>query len=160
VKLCPSSIAAHTLVLQQYFLQAATMDSVTQLLARTTLEDTTFGRRKLRTENVVEAVPKLRKTFDHFLIFRAVCSASSGHHSGSEHLMAGLNEVEEATLWQLRQWLTSHGDNVRHCQSFQFSAYRDRKVEIPLRSYPLPPTPYALSTKLHMMNNKAARTSK
>jgi len=81
------------------------MNGVTELLARTALEDATFGRSQLET------FPKLRKTFDHFLIFRAVCNTSSGLES--EHLMAGLNEVEEATLWQLRQWLNSHGENVR-----------------------------------------------
>jgi hypothetical protein len=141
-------------------MQDATMDGVTELLARTTLEDSTPVRSKLCTDNASELVLKLRKTFDHLLFFRTICNITSGHTLGSEHLVAGLYGVREATPSELRQWLRSHGENVRHSQFTDSPADQDRKAEILLRSSPLPPIPYELSTWLLISNLMAAKILK
>lgn len=95
------------------------MNDITESLAGTTLEDATSCRSNLHANNDVKAVPKLRKTFDHLLFFRTVCDNTSGHNLGSEHLVAGLNEVEEAISTQLRQWLRSHGEKVSKFQCIE-----------------------------------------
>jgi hypothetical protein len=89
------------------------MDRNTELLARTTLEDAPLSRSKVRASDASEAEPKQRRTFDHLLLFRAICSTTSGYDLTSQHLSAGLNEVEDATSHELRQWLYSHAENVR-----------------------------------------------
>lgn len=143
------------------FLLTATTNAITELLASATLEEATIGRSELRADDGFQALPKLRKTFDHYLLFRALCSTSSGYNSESDHLTAGLNEVEDATtIWQFKQWLNLHGEKVRISQLSSFSTDCTRKIEILLPSFPLPSILYALSTNPHMMNATAARTSK
>jgi len=96
------------------------MEKITELLERTTLENTNAligkGRegqlRVFFADSNLKPIGRLRKTFDHFLFFRTVCETTSGHTPESEQIVAGLSIVDEVSLYHLTEWSLNHAREV------------------------------------------------